>query len=1766
MSAFSRLTVSALSAALVAGLLLAPPAGATAAPSTTAAAPEQERPDPVPLDLVVNGGFERGTATVADDWTSSSTAATTLTTDAHVGGRALSISWASAAAPANRGVTSSPVAVHSARIKSVRLTGWVKLLDVVKGPNADSTGKVFINFRKADGSSNGWFGIGGLTGTTDGWHRIDQVIAVPANTTHAVLNVALDRATGTMLADEIALTPEVWNNLVPNPGFEAVNTNPTTNVLSPAQSWFTPWQSDTYALDSTVAAEGVRSMRVDGIAAPRDGAPAGGGASIGKIGAAVTVSGVDAAKWPLLRVSAKVKMSEIAIADYAAYPGAARVALNFSYVKDGATVYTGSGILGGVREGSTDGWMTVSGTFRVPPLTTRLTVVPSVQTATGTFWVDDVRATPETSTIAPAEQVKATAGGPTDHLVTVTNTTGTAQQFRLIADTVGGTASTSVERTTALEPGQTQTVTVTVAPDAGVAEATVRLHVVPTVGTTGTETASIRTTVSAGSTAPADPRVFSTPAQLSALRDRVASQAWAGPAFDKIVANADAWVGMPLDQPVLHGGWSGNFKCPGSNTSLTWDPASPKKHLCPTTGAYVEGDALVDAGWIEIWHNNAATAAADLALAARVLPESDSRVGAYVAKARDILRYYSDRYPSVPMNSLYGKVHYQSLDEAVSLLSLVDAYDLIRGRLDAADRVEIEENLLRPVAEMLIAIPTATSNFQAWTTAAVYAVGAAVDDASLRDWAMNDPHQGARFLLDKAVLSDGWWWEGSASYHLYALQALTQLAIAAKNVGEADLPNEPRFRSMHFAILPYLYPDMTIPASGDGGNWGRQYGPNSTMFAEWAYGEYRDPEFAVGLNHAYVGLGTPRTDAWALRYGADEIPASTGSRQGSATFAGLGETILRAHSAGNLVDNGDLDAAALASSTTPRSWSLDGAVWTDDGFLGTKALAVGARQSASTTVRVDGRDTSALRVRVQVAGEATGAALTATYVDDRGRDAGEQVVGIAPTAQWRPMDAVLDVPAGTREVRLTVGVTDGALRIDRLDVWDDDLLVDGGFESDASGWSTDGDAGVVAEGHRGESAARLVGGADSAEFSAEVPAVGARVHSMILRAVADTQQLTGDATIGVSFVAGGGAITQGPEVALEGGKEWAPVEVPITVPQDAIAVRVDIRAAAHAGEVRVDDVRLIPVAAIDAVQADAIRLDHGVPGGTHGHADKLHVDVVGGGALSSTDLGQVYGVSNADLTANWYRETVAHNTVVVDGRSQDFDVRGALDVFGATGNLRTVSASVDAPYRTAPGQSDVSLGRRILMTDDYTLDVFDATGSAEHRFDQSWHAEGALTSPADGAPSCGSPACVLDADDADFGYRHIKVDGEGQVNEWDASWKTPAASFSLRSLDDAPTTLIDAKAPGVASTGSAIDMLLVRREGTASTRYTTLIDTRSAVAPSVVESAEKVEDGRVVVERTDGGQDELLYTPAGAEEAGTALVRSNADGDVASIDVIGRSTVDVGGEVLLEATVGGAPWTIPGATVRREGSVLRVTLTRPDSVAEPVEVALSVALPGIDRVEVNGEPQCITTADDGITARIAIGDASGPLCQPPGAPASLAAGFGDERIELSWSAPGADGGSLVSYYLVQQRADGTPWKTIATPTGTTKTVGGLKNGRTYEFRVAAVTAAGVGEWSEPVAQFPGEGLDRKPPEISIKTGSSFTVATGDTYDRLSVKLHDVGKIDRVEINGVTKDLVDAVWSDVNFIRPGVFGAVQGSNTLVAFDVQGNRTVMTFTLN
>lgn len=90
----------------------------------------------------------------------------------------------------------------------------------------------------------------------------------------------------------------------------------------------------------------------------------------------------------------------------------------------------------------------------------------------------------------------------------------------------------------------------------------------------------------------------------------------------------------------------------------------------------------------------------------------------------------------------------------------------------------------------------------------------------------------------------------------------------------------------------------------------------------------------------------------------------------------------------------------------------------------------------------------------------------------------------------------------------------------------------------------------------------------------------------------------------------------------------------------------------------------------------------------------------------------------------------------------------------------------------------------------------------------------------------------------------------------------------------------------------------------------------------------------------------------------------------------------------------------------------------------------------------------------------------------PGAPTGVAAvATSTTRATLRWTAPGADGGSPVLAYRVEESVEGGPWNVLGDTDDarTTSDILDLTPGVTYAFRVAAINAVGAGASSVPSA-------------------------------------------------------------------------------------------------
>ena len=134
----------------------------------------------------------------------------------------------------------------------------------------------------------------------------------------------------------------------------------------------------------------------------------------------------------------------------------------------------------------------------------------------------------------------------------------------------------------------------------------------------------------------------------------------------------------------------------------------------------------------------------------------------------------------------------------------------------------------------------------------------------------------------------------------------------------------------------------------------------------------------------------------------------------------------------------------------------------------------------------------------------------------------------------------------------------------------------------------------------------------------------------------------------------------------------------------------------------------------DARGTRSLLLDYG-PNRSHGHPDKLNLDLWAFGELQIPDPGTAW--YETPIYRNWYHTTFAHNTLNVDLQEQkacgaELLCYAAGDAFGL------MRARTDEAY---PG---VTMDRAVFLTRDYVADLFGAFSRMPHTYDLTWHPRG----------------------------------------------------------------------------------------------------------------------------------------------------------------------------------------------------------------------------------------------------------------------------------------------------------------------------------------------------------------------------------------------------------------------------------------------------------
>ena len=204
----------------------------------------------------------------------------------------------------------------------------------------------------------------------------------------------------------------------------------------------------------------------------------------------------------------------------------------------------------------------------------------------------------------------------------------------------------------------------------------------------------------------------------------------------------------------------------------------------------------------------------------------------------------------------------------------------------------------------------------------------------------------------------------------------------------------------------------------------------------------------------------------------------------------------------------------------------------------------------------------------------------------------------------------------------------------------------------------------------------------------------------------------------------------------------------------------------------------------------------GMHGGGHGHPDKLNIVTWGAGKLWGLDPGSInYGVP---LHHEWYRSTIAHNTVCVDGALQAA-TDGLLEDWKSGQDATSIQATAANVY------AGVKLTRSVTVRANRMDDRFECVSEGSHTYDWAFHAAGRLTTSVELA----GKARPGDAN----GYQHISAVASGAASgDWWARWEADGASFTLRVKAAEGTEVFTGVGPGK-NPADAVAVLIIRRRG-----------------------------------------------------------------------------------------------------------------------------------------------------------------------------------------------------------------------------------------------------------------------------------------------------------------------------------------------------------------
>ena len=320
----------------------------------------------------------------------------------------------------------------------------------------------------------------------------------------------------------------------------------------------------------------------------------------------------------------------------------------------------------------------------------------------------------------------------------------------------------------------------------------------------------------------------------------------------------------------------------------------------------------------------------------------------------------------------------------------------------------------------------------------------------------------------------------------------------------------------------------------------------------------------------------------------------------------------------------------------------------------------------------------------------------------------------------------------------------------------------------------------------------------------------------------------------------------------------------------------------------------------DARGTRNLLLDYG-PNRSHGHPDKLNIDLWAFGNLQVPDPGSAW--YETPIYRNWFRTTFAHNTLNVDMGEQN--ACGAELLCYAPGDaIGLMRARTDKAY---PG---VIMDRSLVLTRDYVADLYGAFAKMPRLFDLTWHPRGDAECPA------GLSDRTIENAASVPGYNQLKdLKGVTGKAARTVKYDNKGLKTALHLAEGVDTDFIVAKAQISSAPGVGPETPVIERRKVSETVFGNVFDLSGEGKVASVVQGGSTKDGFAALSiGLKDGKDVFLasYLPGRhafgdlTTDAQVAFASQDANGEVRALALAGGTTVQVKGGQLALSAVGGA--------------------------------------------------------------------------------------------------------------------------------------------------------------------------------------------------------------------------------------------------------------------